>query len=121
MKAWIGKSVMAVAIGHTIVGLIVFGPALRTFFDGGIVNTITAGQNPGREAAFWFLFTGFAILVIGGLVDYLEKHDLAIPLFVGVSTAILTIIGIIVMPMSGFWLMIIPLVGLARSARQQRG
>lgn len=121
MKAWIGKSVMAVAIGHTLVGLNVFSPALGTFLDDGIVNTSTIGQSPEREAAFWFLFAGFAILVIGGLVDYLEKHDLPIPLFVGVSAAVLTIIGIIVMPVSGFWLMTVPLVGLAWRARQQHG
>ena len=33
----------------------------------GLFNTVN-GQ-PVREAAFWFLFSGFALMILGALVD----------------------------------------------------
>ena len=112
MKAWIGKTLIVIAIGHTVVGLIAFAPALKSLIKAGVINSIVVGQNPDREAAFWFLFTGFTLLAIGGLLDYLERQNLPIPPFVVIMLAILVVTGILVMPISGFWLPIIPLFGL---------
>ena len=120
MKAWIGKALMVIAVLHIIVGVTAYGPTLKALLDAGIVNTITISEHPDRGAAFWFLVSGFAFLVIGSLVDYLEKSELKIPLFVGISVAILTAIGITMMPVSGFWLLILPLAGLARMATMKK-
>ncbi|NEQ51840.1 MAG: hypothetical protein F6K11_17150 [Leptolyngbya sp. SIO3F4] len=112
MKAWIGKVLIFIAICHSIVGFIVYRSVLDNIFNDGVFNTIAIGENPNRESAFWFLYTGFMLLLIGGFVDYLERLDLDIPLVLIIAFSTLTIIGIAVMPVSGFWLLVPPVLGL---------
>ena len=112
MKAWIGKTLMGIAVGHSIIGLILFRSALNVIFNDGVFNTIALSENPNRESAFWFLYSGFLLLLIGSFVDYLERLALDIPLLFVIALSILTAIGIVVMPISGFWLLTLPVLGL---------
>ena len=114
MKAWIGKTLIGIGIGHTIGGFWWFHPILSALFGEGLFNTISINVNPERETAFWFLFAGFALMIVGGLVDRLERLDETLPSFLGWGFAALTTVGAIIMPVSGFWLLIIPTIAMIR-------
>ena len=66
MKNWIGISIMVIGIIHTIIGVLILHPTLTELWQEGLFNTVH-GQ-PMREATFWFLFGGVAMLLIGALV-----------------------------------------------------
>jgi hypothetical protein len=119
MKTWIGKTLIGIGVVHSIGGFLFFRPILSVLLNEGLFNTITVGGDLGREAAFWFLFGGFALMLIGGLVDRLERFGEHLPAFLGWSFAVLTILGVIVMPASGFWLLIPPTAGMIRRSRRK--
>ena len=114
MKAWIGKTLVGIGIGHTIGAFAWFHPILNTLLNEGLFNTITIDGNPERESTFWFFFAGFALMIVGGLVDRLEHLSENLPSFLGWGFAALTIVGAIIMPVSGFWLLIVPTIGMIR-------
>lgn len=112
MKAWIGKSLVAIGIAHTIVGILLFRSVLAVLVKEGLINTIPLNAPPEREAAFWFLFSGFELLIIGSLVNRIECNKESLPSFLGWTLAVLTILGLIIMPASGSWLLIVPTVAM---------
>ncbi|MBU0567578.1 hypothetical protein KKC52_05950 [bacterium] len=73
MKAWIGKSFIIIGIIHTAFGLVVCHTILGQLVREGLFNTISGQYD--RESAFWFLFSGFAIIIIGALVNWCEHMD----------------------------------------------
>jgi hypothetical protein len=110
MKRWIGKSVLVIGIVHTIYGFIVFRGIIAGLGRELLLNTVD-GQ-PDREAAFWFLFSGFLLLIIAGLIQWVEQRQFALPLFLKWSFLAITLLGCFIMPKSGFWLLIVPTVGM---------
>ncbi len=110
MKVWIGKSVLFIGIVHSAFGFIVFRDILAELGRELLLNTVD-GQ-PDREAAFWFLFSGFSLLIIGGLIHWIEQRQLALPLFLKWSFLAITLLGCFIIPKSGFWLLLVPAVGM---------
>lgn len=110
MRAWIGKSVISIGLIHSIFGFVVFRQVVGVLAGEGLLNTVN-GQ-PDRERAFWFLFTGFVWLILGALIDWLERRRDTLPAFLGWSFLVMTVAGVILMPISGFWLFCGPTVGL---------
>jgi hypothetical protein len=113
--AWIGKWLFAVGVIHLSFGLVFMHDTLGLLWAEGLWNTVN-GQPP-REAVFWFLCTGIMLLIVGVLVNQGERESHAIPRFVTWSFAALTVIGVVVMPISGIWLMIPPAIGMAIRSR----
>ena len=114
--AWIGKWIFAVGVIHSLFGVFFMHTTLAVLWSEGLLNTVN-GQPP-REAVFWFLCTGIILLMVGVLVDQTERKGLAIPLFVTWLFAALTIIGVVVMPISGIWLLIPPAAGMVFRRRK---
>jgi len=112
MKQWIGRSIVVIGILHTIVGLIGLRSILAVLLNEGIVNTVN--QQPEREMAFWCLFFGFLVIVFGGLIDWCEAQEVKLPLFLGWGLLTIAVMGAMIMPISGFWLLIIPSIGVIR-------
>lgn len=110
--AWIGRAIVGIGVVHTLFGLWFMRGTLRELLHEGLFNTVH-GQ-PTREATFWFLFTGLALVVLGALVHWLEARGIAPPAFLGWSLLALTGAGIFIMPASGFWLLLAPVAGLMR-------
>ena len=63
---------------------------------------------PSRGLIFWFLVAGFALIAIGLLAAQLERSGVAIPWSFIVFFGLLTLIGVVLMPASGFWLLLFP-------------
>ena len=120
MKAWIGKTLIGIGVVHSIGGLLFFRPTLSILLNEGLFNTITVGGDLAREAAFWFLFGGFTLMIIGGLVNRLEYLGEHLPAFLGWSFAVLTILGVIIMPASGFWLLVLPTIAMIRRSSRNK-
>ncbi|MHB9002256.1 MAG: DUF6463 family protein, partial [Thermoanaerobaculia bacterium] len=110
--AWIGKAIVGIGVIHTLFGLWFMRGTLVELLDDGLFNTVPG--HPTREAVFWFLFTGFALIVLGVLIHWLEARNIAPPAFLGWSLLALTSAGIFLMPASGFWLLLAPVAGLLR-------
>ena len=113
--AWIGKWLFGVGVIHLSFGLVFMHDTLALLWSEGLWNTVN-GQPP-REAVFWFLCAGIMLLIVGALVNQAEREALTIPRFVTWSFTALTIVGVIVMPISGIWLMIPPAVGMVIRGR----
>lgn len=102
MKTWIGKWLVFVAAGHTVVGIMLFGNTYMEMISQGLVGTVTSEKT---AAAAWFLLFGFLLFITSILIAVIEKQaSLEIPKLIGVLLFILTTIGVILMPASGFWL-----------------
>ena len=111
--AWKGKWVFAVGVIHSLFGVAFMKTTLAVLWSERLFNTVN-GQ-PTREAVFWFLYSGSLLLIIGVLIDQTERHRLAVPWFVVWAFVLLTVVGLIVMPISGIWLLLPPVVGFAIS------
>ena len=102
MKNWRGYWLMAVAFIHTVFALVMFADDYRSLYDNGIFNSITSVQG---HAAVWFFLFGQVLFIIGLLVRHYERvAGNTIPLSISLNLLLLTIIGVVLMPDSGFWL-----------------
>lgn len=114
-KKWIGISIILIGILHLSVGLIFIGHIGLQLLQEGLFNTVNG--EPMREAFFWFMFGGLTMIIIGKLVGWYEEQEIDIPHFVGWSLLSLSLLVVIVMPISGGWLMLIPATALLRRNR----
>lgn len=70
-----------------------------------------------REAIFWFLAAGFAMMMWGMLILALER----VPSSFGWSLFAFTVVGVCVMPVSGFWLVLPQAVYMLRHRPVAKG
>lgn len=117
--AWIGKWMIGVAVIHLILGFVFMRGTLAILVSEGFFNTVN-GQPP-REATFWFLYTGFMLLLLGVALNRLEKLDQPLPKAVSWGFPALTALGAVVMPISGIWLLIPPAIGMLLRVTGQTG
>ena len=110
MRRWVGKTLVLIGILHSLFGLVFMGPVLKELASDGLVNTVN-GQ-PEREAVFWFLYTGFALILLGAVVDWIEARHAVVPLFLAWALLASTLVALVVMPASGFWLLLVPVAGM---------
>jgi hypothetical protein len=97
-----------------MVGFLVFADALDLLIKEGLFNTVRLDGEPYRQAAFWFMYTGFSLLILGFLVDWIERRNIGIPGFLSWALLAAAASGAFIMPVSGFWLLLVPTIGLFR-------
>lgn len=112
LKKWIGKTLIIIGIVHSCFGLVVFRGGLAQIVHNNFLGTISLNSNAEKETAFWFLMTGFSLILIGALVNWIEGEAIGMPTFLPWSLAAITALGVVMMPASGFWLLLIPIAGL---------
>lgn len=112
MKAWVGKSVVAIAVVHFLFGLVMFGDLIAPAVREGFFNTIGEAHPAERNMAYWFLMLGFVTLMLGVMIDRVERAGIGIPAFLPWGFLAFTVVGCVMSPASGFWLMWVPTVGL---------
>lgn len=112
MRVWIGRSLLLIGVIHVVFGIVFFGDAFAPVLREGVFNTVTQAAPPDRGIAFWFFFAGFLTLVVGGLVHHVESLAIAFPGLLPWSLLALAVAGCVLMPVSGFWLLFVPVVGM---------
>ena len=117
---WIGRWLMAVGAWHTLFGLWWFAAPLGRVVRAGVWNSV-GWSDPGRAAAFWFLATGAFALLAGSLVDDAEARSARLPVRFGWGLTAVALIGGVLLPVSGFWLLLVPGIGALRARRRAAG
>ena len=113
-RRWIGRAILAIAALHTLFGLTVFAGPVMAMVSDGLFNTV--GANPMRAAVSWFLISGFFMPTTGMVIDQMEAAGLQYKLaLTGWVLLAITVLGILLMPASGFWLMLVPAIFAIRS------
>ena len=110
MTRWVGRWIILVGVIHCIFGAVVFFEPLSGIVRVGIWNAVDG--YPGRALAFWFEFLGMFTILFGVAVDRIEKDERGFPAFLSYGFLILTLLGILTMPIGGGWLMVPGAVGL---------
>lgn len=111
MKNWIGKFLIGIGVLHTLVGVVLLTPLVgEELLADGLFNSIN-GQ-PKREAFLWFLLSGFFMIIIGALLNFMEKNRQMIPDFLGWSLIAVAAFAVFFSPLSGGWLIFIPAIAL---------
>lgn len=86
------------------------------FFDA--VDPNAAFSTFDRETAFWHLMFGATALILGGLVHWSQDRTGTLPSFLGWSLLALGLAGVVLMPFSGFWIILPPAVLMVVVARR---
>ena len=86
------------------------------FFDAVELNPAQFDQ----ETAFWHMMFGLMFVVLGALVHWAQARTGTLPAFLGWSVLALGMAGVILMPLSGFWLLLPQAVLIFAVTRQGR-
>ena len=117
MRVWIGLSILFVAFVHTVFGIAFLGGALALVLRGGVFDTVRLTHTSAAATAFWYFVSGFLAFMLGGVVDHLERLGLAFPRFLPWGLLALTAFGCVIMPVSAWWLLFVPVAGMFVRAR----
>ncbi len=118
-SAWKGPWLVAVAAVHTVFAAIVFLPQWQDIVQRGVFDSV--GSDPMRGAVAWFGLFGAALALLGWAIALLERsptHASAALRPLGMGVLALTLLGIALMPASGFWLALPPALALCASTPQ---
>ena len=99
------------SILHFIGGFVFFPDPLAEIAQAGWWNAVSPDPfnlNYEREAAFWYMMISPLLFILGMLCGWIEEQKLIMPAFVGWILLFVTIIGIVIMPVSGTWLLLVP-------------
>ena len=104
-----GVLLIATGILHT---LVTFTPILYSrkwlqFLKNGLFREVRA-NNEESMAAFWFMIAGPLMIFAGMNLYFLELLSGAIPSSIGICLLGISILGAIMMPKSGFTLLLLP-------------
>lgn len=100
-----GNLLTATGVLHIIVMLFLHGSTYAAMFRDGLWDTV--GEDFSRDDAVWTFMVGIALIMWGETLQrYQNKTSQPAPVFIGYGMLAFSIVGCIVMPVSGFWLFI---------------
>ena len=106
-----GYLLIITSILHFIGGFVFFPAPLVEIAQAGWWNAVSPDPfnlNYEREAAFWFMMISPLLFILGMLCCWMQEQQIKIPAFVGWILLALTIIGVVILPVSGIWLLLPP-------------
>lgn len=112
-RIWIGHWLMAVAGLHTLFALVVLHKPLLGIVQRGVFNTV--GQDPMTGVAVWFLLFAAPLAMLALAITSMERsrQDAALRRQ-GWGLLAMSVLGVILMPDSGFWLAFPAAIALMR-------
>ena len=121
-----GRLLWLIALGHALVGIALFRAPLAAMFRDGLVNSIdprvlgdAAEAYGGRSTAFWFLLFSPALFMLGQIANRaVARGDAGVLRIIGWHLLALGVVGVIIMPVSGFWTLIAVSPFLLNAARR---
>lgn len=115
VRRYSGYLLMLTAVLHMLLGLLLFWQPLRAMLQAGLFNSIAAEAS--RGMAFWFLLFGMLLFLVGQSMQWSLAQCGRVPRSVSWGLLGIALVGCVVMPVSGFWL-VIPQVWLLLRAEQ---
>ena len=113
-RRWIGRWLIFVGVAHCSLAIAVHGDVYRAMAAAGGWNTLD--RTLAWDHAFWFLACGVALLLFGLAVDGMEAAGSRIAPALGWGLLGLSVAGIVVAPLSGFWALLAGAVGILHRA-----
>ncbi|WP_075342393.1 DUF6463 family protein [Tenacibaculum agarivorans] len=105
MKNRVGFIVLIIGVLHVLLGAIKFFRVFKEMFFEGLFNS---GTGADRGWAIWFFTTGVVFIILGLAFKFIEKQKLKIPKTIGWIIFYLAIFGGVIIPKSGFWILLLP-------------
>jgi len=106
MISFVGYVLIALGIGHTVTGIILFRPALAALFRDGFANAVLPHLD--RRLAFWFLMFSVMLLFLGQVTLYAAaSNDTYLIKVVGWYVLGIGAVGATAMPKSPYWIALI--------------
>ncbi|MGH2585511.1 MAG: DUF6463 family protein [Dehalococcoidia bacterium] len=116
MHQRVGVFLTAIGVLHALVGMIGYGAAFAAIGQERFFNTVDG--RPQREAALWFVASGLLLIMLGGLCRWTQRRlDGALPAPLGWGLLGFSSAGIVIMPLSGFWLVLPQALLVLRASR----
>jgi len=109
---------LAVAALHAAFGSWVGRRALLAVARDGFVNAVDPHLD--RTLVFWFLLMSPFLWIVGRFALWLAAEGRRPPAWLGRSLLALALVGAVLMPVSGFWLILPPATSLWLAARAPR-
>lgn len=122
MYKYIGHLLVATGVLHNVVGIIGFWKPLSAIHRDRYFNTVRMDAE--RNAAFWFLITGALLMALGQQARATQQRTGAVPASLGWSLLAISVPGVVLIPVSGFWLVLaqgfLVLAGARRAAARRK-
>ncbi len=118
MKFWIGKALVFIGGIHIAYGIYHFHSELLAFMRSGFWNA--AVKETDGPLAFWFIAIGFLAVLLGFFTDWVEKKIGTLPPFLGRTLLIYSVVGVIHLPISGIWLILLTSVFAILKSRSKK-
>lgn len=112
-----GTLVVAIGVLHTAVGVLLGAAPLQAIVRGGYISAVDGHFD--RMAIFWFLMFGFVLMLVGDAFRAIEHAVGVVPPRLGWMLGAVSLAGAAAMPVSGFWLALIPTALILGRARQR--
>jgi quinol-cytochrome oxidoreductase complex cytochrome b subunit len=116
-RKWVGKWIAAVGVLHAASGFFLYSEAWRTIAERNVVASIR--DHDETAAAFWFLAAGGLLILLGCLIDWVDRNS-ELPRWLGWALAALLLLLIVPMPATGAWTLLPPVLALLIGRRSER-
>jgi hypothetical protein len=118
MKRWIGRWIIGTSTIHTVFAFAVYSEIWLKIIHNGVFNTVKG--DPAIGAPVLFLLWGLLFYAFGFTIDALEKRGITpLPKSLGWGLLLNAIIAVVLIPVSGFWLLFPPAVAVIISNRSK--
>lgn len=110
-RPWKGRWLLTVALLHTVAAAVLFAPQWQALWQRGVFNAVAGDAHMGN--AIWFLLFGAVLALLAWEVTALERSQPAVALRpMGWCLLALVLAGVVLMPVSGFWLVLPPAIAM---------
>lgn len=99
-----GRWLITLGVLHLLYGCVAYAGALADIGGDGLFNTVDGHGD--RETAFWYVVSGLLFGLVGFLAAWAEARTGTLPRFLGWSLLGLGVAGVVLMPISPFWVVI---------------
>lgn len=111
-----GWLLMGIGALHVLLFLWWGAPELKAVADDGFFDAIDPDRD--RQMIFWSLSFGVMGFFLGQLISWVEAQGRQAPGWVGWELLTLAVIGAALMPVSGWWLVMVPAVLILVGSRR---
>lgn len=108
--AAVGPILIAISVIHLAVTPLFHGPAVAAIVSGGVLNAVESGATAldARAAAFWYVTAGLGLALLGYLAWWVERRIGTLPAALGWLLLGFTIVTVLLVPVSPFWIFLLP-------------